>query len=119
MIIGNGVDVTDLARIQRAQSRSANFASRVLTAAELAVYETLTAKRQVEYLGGRFSAKESYSKAYGTGIGTQLSFQEIEILNDDLGQPQVVKHPLKDEAQAFISISHTAELVFTEVLLEK
>lgn len=119
MIVGNGVDITDLARIKRAQTRSENFASRVLTLRELNVYQTLSAKRKLEFLGGRFSAKESYSKAYGTGIGTQLSFQEIEILNDDFGRPQVVQQPLGENARVFVSISHTDQLVLTEVLIEK
>ncbi|GEN48845.1 holo-ACP synthase [Ligilactobacillus pobuzihii] len=119
MVVGVGVDITDLARIKRAQERSSNFASRVLTANELEIYENLSNRRQLEFLGGRFSAKESYSKAYGTGIGSQLSFQDIELLNDESGQPQVTQHPLKSAVNVAVSISHTEKLVLTEVLIER
>lgn len=119
MIVGLGVDITDLSRIKRAQEKSSHFARRVLTANEMQAYETLSARRQLEFLGGRYSAKEAYSKAYGTGIGSKLSFQDIEILNEDSGQPQIVASPLGESVTSLISISHTAELVLTEVILEK
>lgn len=116
MIKGIGVDITDIARVQKAAARRDGFAERVLTPAELAVYQTLTEKRQAEYLTGRFSAKESYSKAYGTGFGP-ISFQDIEILDNAQGRPVVTKHPFAGPAH--VSISHTDTLAMTEVILER
>ena len=40
----------------------------------------------MEYLTGRWSAKEAFSKAMGTGIGP-VGFQDLEILNDAHGAP--------------------------------
>ena len=40
----------------------------------------------MEYLTGRWSAKEAFSKAMGTGIGP-VGFQGLEILNDAQGAP--------------------------------
>ncbi len=70
MIHGLGVDITDIARVVQAQTRNDHFAVKVLTPAELAQFQAYAGQRAWEYLAGRFSAKEAYSKAYGTGIGT-------------------------------------------------
>ncbi|GBG94327.1 4'-phosphopantetheinyl transferase [Ligilactobacillus salitolerans] len=119
MIIGLGVDITDLDRIRSASDKSSHFARRVLTENEMEAYQALVPRRQVEFLGGRFSAKESFSKAYGTGIGKKIGFQDIEILSDQAGKPQAVCPLLKDDVNVLVSISHTAQLVMTEVILER
>ncbi|MFD1317779.1 holo-ACP synthase [Loigolactobacillus zhaoyuanensis] len=116
MIFGIGVDITDIARIQAAQAKNSQFKTRVLTIAELAIYDTLAPKRQAEYLTGRFSVKEAFGKALGTGIGS-VSFLDIEVLDDPLGKPVVTKNPFA--GQALVSISHTDTLVMSEVILER
>jgi holo-[acyl-carrier protein] synthase len=116
VIAGIGVDITDIDRVQKAAARSKAFAQRILTAAEYTVYQTLTEKRQAEYLAGRFSAKESYSKAYGTGLGP-VTFQDVEILDNEKGRPVVTKHPFT--GMAHVSISHTDTVAMTEVILER
>lgn len=120
MISGIGIDITEIARVKLAQARHSKFAERVLTANEKAIFEDLAGQRRFEFLAGRFSAKESFSKAYGTGIGKFVSFQDLEILVDPQnGRPRIEKYPLADHLRAFISISHTDSLVMTEVILEK
>ena len=52
----------------------------MLTPTELEKYNSLPTKRKVEFLAGRFAAKEAYAKALGTGIGQHVSFQDIEVL---------------------------------------
>ena len=83
---------------------------------EYSVYETLGMKRKVEYLAGRFAAKEAYSKALGTGIGKAVSFQEIEILNAKTGQP-VLTAP--HHYQKHVSITHTNHDAYAVVILEE
>ena len=97
MIYGLGIDLTDIDRIRQAQAKRQTFAGKVLTPGELEVFERLNDKRRFEYLAGRFSAKESYGKALGTGIGKEVSFQGVI---------------------AHVSISHTDTCVMTEVILE-
>ncbi|WP_461214632.1 holo-ACP synthase [Lacticaseibacillus sp. GG6-2] len=115
MIYGIGVDLTQIARIVAAQTKNAHFASKILTTAELAAFSQLSGVHAAEFLAGRFSLKEAYAKAYGTGLGP-VNLHDVECLNDDVGKPVITKHPYA--GKAFVSISHTDELVMTEVILE-
>ncbi|MFC6202273.1 holo-ACP synthase [Lactiplantibacillus nangangensis] len=117
MIYGTGIDLTELSRIATMLKAGLKLPEKVLTPAELAVFNSYGPKRQVEFLAGRFSAKESYSKAFGTGIGSQVGFKEIEILDNDLGKPEITRQPF--DGAAWISISHTDQLVMTQVILER
>ena len=88
MIYGNGIDIQEIRKIQKAQEKRESFAKRILTVNELAIFEKYKGNRKYEFLAGRFSAKEAFSKAYGTGIGKKVGFQDIEILNDNkTGKP--------------------------------
>ena len=116
MIIGHGIDLQDIAAVQRAHERSSRFASKVLTFKELEIFTSLKGRRQVEYLAGRWAAKEAFSKAMGTGIGP-VGFQDLEILNDAQGAPYFSKSPFS--GKVWISISHKGDLVSTSVILEE
>ena len=95
MIYGIGIDVAPLARIKRAAAKQ-HFIDYVLTPREREQYDALPSpKRQVEYFAGRFSAKESYSKALGTGIGKSVGFHDLTVLNDKAGKPYFAAHPRK------------------------
>lgn len=116
MITGIGLDLVEMKRIERLRQRQARFPQRILTEAELDVYLTLNEKRQTEFLAGRFAAKEAYSKARGTGIGKELSFQDIEIMADDYGKPHIIKPSV---GQVHISITHTKEYAAAQVIIEE
>ena len=75
----------ELSRIEKIVAEPKTFLQKVLTPAELEKYNSLPTKRKVEFLAGRFAAKEAYAKALGTGIGQHVSFQDIEVLNDASG----------------------------------
>lgn len=113
-IIGIGIDAVELDRIEKAMSPA--FVDRILTSSEQAVFAKLTHKRQLEYLAGRFAAKEAYAKALGTGIGRVVSFQDIEVLNSEAGQPYM-KAP--QAYQKHISITHTSHDAQAIVILEQ
>ncbi|HAT54124.1 MAG TPA: holo-ACP synthase [Lactobacillus sp.] len=116
MIYGTGIDLTEIKRIKMLRQRFTTFVSKVLTPNEQQAMAQLKGQRQNEFLAGRFSAKEAYSKAYGTGLGSAVGFQDVEILDDEEGKPHLTKHPFNGPAH--ISISHTEALVMTEVILE-
>lgn len=117
MIYGTGIDLTELSRIQTILAKGLKLPEKVLTPAEQAVFARYPLKRQIEFLAGRFSAKEAYSKAYGTGIGAAVGFQDIEILDNQHGKPEITRHPF--DGPAWVSISHTDTFVMTQVILER
>ena len=87
MIVGHGIDIEELASIQNAVEKRKGFAQRVLTDKEMERFSSLKGRRQIEYLAGRWSAKEAFSKALGTGIG-KLGLQDLEVLNNERGALQ-------------------------------
>ncbi|MGM9985761.1 MAG: holo-ACP synthase [Bacillaceae bacterium] len=115
MIQGIGIDIVELKRIEKAYERNEKFAERILTANELAVFNELQVKRKIEFLAGRFAVKEAYSKAFGTGIGKELSFQDIEVVKDELGKPFI----LKEGCHVHVSISHSNDYAVAQVIIER
>lgn len=115
MIKGIGLDLVELQRIERAMGRTEKFQQRILTERELAIFHTLSDPRKIEFLAGRFAAKEAYAKANGTGIGTGCELHQIEILKDDSGKP--VLYFDGQLANAFVSITHTNQVAAAQVVL--
>lgn len=116
MIVGHGIDIEELASIERAVTRNTGFAKRVLTTKEMERFTSLKGRRQIEYLSGRWSAKEAFSKALGTGIG-KLTFQDLEVLNNEKGGPYFSQAPFS--GKIWLSISHTEQFVTASVILEE
>ena len=116
MIVGHGIDIEELASIQNAVEKREGFARRVLTDKEMERFASLKGRRQIEYLAGRWSAKEAFSKAMGTGIG-KLGFQDLEVLNNERGAPYFSKSPFS--GKVWLSISHTDQFVTASVILEE
>jgi holo-[acyl-carrier protein] synthase len=115
MIKGIGIDIIELSRIQDILNRQKRFLDRVLTPNERLKFEDLPTVRKVEFLAGRFAAKEAYSKANGTGIGEELSFLDIEIENDSSGKPFFAK----PETKAHLSITHSRDYAAAQVIIEE
>lgn len=89
---------------------------RILTKEELDIYESRSEKGKLEFLAGRFAAKEAFSKAMGTGIGKVVSFQNVIVLNDEQGCPYVAESPF--DGKVFVSISHSSLMVVSQIILE-
>lgn len=115
MIAGFGIDLQMISSIEKAYQRKQKFATKILTPLEFQKFNSLKGKRQMEFLAGRWSAKEAFAKAYGTGIG-QISFQDIEILSDSKGKPIICKSPF--QGSCHVSISHSGDFVQASVILE-
>lgn len=114
MIKGIGIDIIELSRVQEIISTQPKFIDRILCESEKQKFDQLSGIRKVEFLAGRFAAKEAFSKANGTGIGKQLSFKDIEIDSDFRGKPFI----LKPYVQAHLSISHSREYAVAQVIIE-
>lgn len=113
MIKGIGTDIVELSRISKVNKED-KLARRILSAEELSKYsEMVNDARKNEFLAGRFAVKEAYSKALGSGIGKQISFREINCINDPNGKPSLLNEP-----GAHVSISHSKEYAVAMVVLE-
>lgn len=118
MIKGIGVDIIDIARIEKSLTKSERLVKRVLTIKEREIFQSYNnQRRQIEFLAGRFAAKEAFAKAHGTGIG-QLSFQHIEVLADELGAPQITAKGY-DAKNLFVSISHSELFAVAQVIITR
>lgn len=118
MIYGIGIDLVEIKRIKLTIEARHNFADRLLTIKEqILLSELKTFNRQAEFIAGRWAAKEAFSKAFGTGIGSQLSFQDIEVLRSKSGQPYIKTDIFSGNIH--ISITHTADYAAAYVVLEE
>lgn len=116
MIVGNGIDIVELDHMDAVCQKQPRICNKILTPKELEVYETLGEKRKLEFLSGRYAAKEAFSKAMGTGIGKTVTFQNVSILNNEKGQPMVIESPFS--GNIFVSISHSKNMAVAQVILE-
>ncbi|MDR7483071.1 MAG: holo-ACP synthase [Armatimonadota bacterium] len=112
MIVGVGVDIVEVARIQRAIARWGDgFVRRIYTARE--VERAAGAAVLGPRLAARFAAKEAVMKALGCGW-RELAWREIEITNDPQGRPMVHLHgaarriaAARGIAEVYVALSHT------------
>ena len=124
MIIGSGIDLAEIARIQHSVDRyGSRFLDRVYTSAEQAY--CLRKRNSAESLAARFAAKEAGAKALGTGISYGVNWLEIEVVREPSGRPTLQFHGRAAEiaarlgvAHAALSITHTADLAMASVVLE-
>jgi holo-[acyl-carrier protein] synthase len=115
MIKGIGLDIVELERIEKILTRQPKFIQRILTEKEQEMFEMLSNSRKREFLAGRFAAKEAFSKAFGTGIGKDLSFLDMEILYDEKGKP-FFHRPFSDGVH--LSITHSKDYAAAQVIIE-
>jgi holo-[acyl-carrier protein] synthase len=124
MIVGSGIDLAEIGRIQKSMDRyGRRFLDRVYTAAEQAY--CLRKRNSAESFAARFAAKEAGSKALGTGMGYGVSWLEIEVARETSGRPVLQFHGRAAEiadrlgvVRATLSMTHTADLAMASVVLE-
>jgi len=83
-ILGIGVDIVENKRLKNS-IKNKSFISRLFTLLE--IKNSRLVKNKSIYFSKKFAAKESLSKALGTGFRKGLNFKDVEILNDNLGKP--------------------------------
>ena len=113
MILGTGIDIIEVARIASSYEKfGGRFVNRILLPDETAY--CLSHKDSAPFVAARFAAKEAISKAFGTGIGAQLGWQDIEICKKESGEPFVVLHgngkklfEARGAKRLLVSLSHT------------
>ncbi|MGB2627826.1 MAG: holo-ACP synthase [Candidatus Acidiferrum sp.] len=124
MIVGMGIDVAEVPRIQAViESQKERFLRRVFTPEEAAYCEQF--KNKYERYSGRFAVKEAAMKALGTGWSRGVRWVDLEIVRMRGGRPTLV---LKGEARKIadalgvknivVSITHTAAQAIAQVIFE-
>lgn len=124
MILGIGTDIIEVSRIRNSYEKfGQRFASRILRPGEIEY--CLSHKDPAPFLAARFAAKEAISKAFGTGIGADLGWQDMEIVRRESGEPYVLLHDkgviLMTRRQAtrlLITLSHTTQHATATAVLE-
>lgn len=106
---GLGTDIIECARIASSLERQGTrFLERLFTKKEIAYCERYNESSR--HYAGRFAAKEAILKALGTGLSPEISWTDIEVLNDERGKPQASLSPralpLLEGGALEISISH-------------
>ncbi len=124
MIVGTGIDITEVARIEASISRfGRRFLERVFTPDEIRYCESKANK--AERYAARFAAKEAAMKAIGTGWRLGVTWQDIEVRRAPGGRPTIA---LRGKAAGFfarlggarahLSLTHTGQFAMAQVLLE-
>ena len=124
MITGVGTDLIEVERVAGKISKEEGFRELVFTPNEIAYCEGKAHKFQ--HYAARFAAKEAFLKAIGTGWITGISFNEIEITNDEHGKPliKLIGNTLKFVQgkginKTWVSMSHLSNISSAVVILER
>jgi holo-[acyl-carrier protein] synthase len=124
MILGVGIDIIEVERIRASHERfGERFLKRILRPDEIAY--CFTHAQPAPFLAARFAAKEAISKAFGTGIGRQLGWQDMEVKRKESGEPYVIMHGSGQDLLSkrgarlvHLSLSHTAAHAAAVAVLE-
>ena len=116
MILGTGVDITEVRRMRQAVEKWGDaFLRRVFTRVELQ-----NAKKRgslYQHLAGRFAAKEAVFKALGD---SELTWQDVEILNDKEGRPVCrILNGRTKKIDVYVSISHVKTYAVANAVITK
>jgi len=122
-IVGHGVDIVNVARIDRSiEAHGEQFLARIFTDVERAYCEDRP-KRKTEHYAARFAAKEAALKCIGTGWSKGIAWTDVGVVNDDFGVPRlVVAGKAREIADQMgisvwhVSLSHTSELAMASVI---
>ena len=124
MIVGLGVDITEVDRVRGAIERQGErFLKRLYTDRERAYCEKF--KNKYERYAGRFAVKEATMKALGTGWARGIRWVDIEVVREASGKPTLELHgEAKNIAGKLgvkhmaVTITHTAGQALAQVIFE-
>lgn len=124
MIVGLGLDIAEIDRIEAAIARhGAPFVERLYTPREVSYCEKH--KNKFERYAGRFAAKEAAMKALGTGWRQGVRWRDIEVVREPSGKPTLL---LEGVAREFadrmgvknisLTITHSGNFALAQVIFE-
>ena len=124
VIVGMGVDIAEIDRIQAAIKRNGRrCVERIFTPLEIEYCERH--RNPFERYAGRFAAKEAAMKALGTGWARGVRWVDIEVTNLPGGKPTLRLSGVAGKFAARIgvknislSITHSGNIAFAQVIFE-
>ena len=124
MIVGLGLDIAEIDRIEAAITRhGASMLERLFTPEEVAYCEKH--KNKFERYAGRFAAKEATMKALGTGWSRGVRWRDVEVIREPTGKPTLrlegVARQVADQLgvkNISLTITHSGNLALAEVIFE-
>lgn len=124
MIVGIGIDLVDIARIERVLARHQGRAhERLFTPGEMAYCDA--ASRPAESYAARFAAKEAFFKAVRMGWGQGVNWTEVEVVSTPEGAPELRLHGgARTRADALgvqglhLSLTHAGDAAAAFLVLE-
>ena len=124
MILGVGIDIIEVERIKKSFEKfGERFLNRILHPNEISY--CLSHREPAPFLAARFAAKEAISKAFGTGIGAQCGWQDMEVGRKISGEPFVILHgngvkllETRGGRAVLLSLSHTQTHATAVAILE-
>ena len=87
MVFGVGIDIIEVERVEHRVASGNGFREMVFSPAEIEYCEKI--KNKYENYAVRFSAKEAFLKAMGTGWTSESNYHEIEVINNESGKPHI------------------------------
>jgi len=122
-ILGTGVDIVETARIRDSLDKfGERFLNRCFWPGEVAYCNGM--KFPALHFAARFAAKEAISKAFGTGIGRQLGWKDMEIRKRESGEPYAVLHgkgadlaSARGVTEVFVSLSHCKDYAAAQAVI--
>lgn len=123
MIVGIGIDLTEIARIAESLEKYGDrFARRIFTDEEIE-YCRAFKLNAAEHFAARFAAKEAFSKAIGTGITQGFKWHEVAVHRDPGQRPEMKLTGGMAERyghlRSYLSLTHTGTTAGAVVVLEE
>ena len=84
MIIGIGTDIVEIDRLARSLAK---VKEHCFSSAEIAYCGKF--RYSETHYAGRWAANEAFAKALGSGFGSECGWEDLEILNNESGKPEM------------------------------
>ena len=124
MVEGVGIDMIEVERIKHNIEKDAGFKELIFSLNEIIYCESKANK--FEHFAARFAAKEAFFKALGTGWKEGTNFNEVEVMNNAEGKPELTLSGATKETlsalgffKILVSLSHLKTLATAVVIIEK
>jgi holo-[acyl-carrier protein] synthase len=123
VIKGIGVDFIEIERIKKLIEKDDQFITKMFSKNEIAYCEPKARKEQ--HYAARFTAKEAFFKAMGSGLRKGMKWKDVMVENNKQGKPEIqIKGSTLESfnKQKFknilLSISHTRNYAISLVIIE-